>query len=95
MRSLALLSLSALAAAAITPQNILDQDEVIEREAGREYTVKLGCVGCPVRAWTSPEKAEWLHPSPNSSLVGVSHRMQEAALANHKSVAQVRHDRVQ
>jgi len=69
MRPLALLSLSAVAAAVTTPPTIPNHVEVIEREAGRDYTVKLECIGCPVRAWTSPNKAEWLHPSPNNSLL--------------------------
>ncbi|KAL1792447.1 hypothetical protein ACET3X_008954 [Alternaria dauci] len=69
MRLFAFLGFSVVASAAITPQNILNQDKVIEREAGRGYTVKLECIGCPVRACTGPEKAAWLQPSPNSSLL--------------------------
>jgi len=69
MRPFALLGLSALATAAITRPTTSDHNEVIEEEAGREYTVKLECVGCPLRAWTSPHKAEWLHPAPKNSLL--------------------------
>ncbi|KAI4613527.1 uncharacterized protein J4E87_009828 [Alternaria ethzedia] len=53
----------------ITRPTISDHSKVIEEEAGREYTVKLECVGCPLRAWTSPHKAEWLHPAPRNSLL--------------------------
>ena len=69
MRLFALLGLSALATAAITRPTTSDHSKAIEEEAGREYTVKLECVGCPLRAWTSPHKAEWLHPAPRNSLV--------------------------
>ncbi|KAG9185645.1 hypothetical protein G6011_06976 [Alternaria panax] len=69
MRPFALLALSAAATAATTPPTVPDHDEVVEMEAGRTYTVKLDCIGCPVRTWTSQHKAEWLHPSPNNSLL--------------------------
>jgi len=69
MRPFAFLGLSALAAAATTPPTASDLDQVTEVEGGREYTVKLECVGCPLRAWTSPHEAEWLHPAPRNSLV--------------------------
>lgn len=76
MRPFALLGLSALATAAITRPTTSDHNEVIEEEAGREYTVKLECVGCPLRAWTSPHKAEWLHPAPKNSLVSALYSAQ-------------------
>jgi hypothetical protein len=89
MRPLALLSLSAVAAAVTTPPTMPNHVEVIEREAGRDYTVKLECIGCPVRAWTSPNKAEWLHPSPHNSLVSISYRVEKGSPTNHELVAQV------
>ncbi|KAH6870118.1 hypothetical protein BKA58DRAFT_171611 [Alternaria rosae] len=69
MRPCALLGLSVLASAATTPPTTSDHDQVIEVEGGREYTVKLKCAECPLRAWTSPHKAEWVHPPPESSLL--------------------------
>jgi hypothetical protein len=59
-----------------------DHVDVIDRDGGRDYIVKLECVGCPVRVWTSPEKAEWLHPPPNNSLVSVSFGVKKASFAN-------------
>ena len=78
MRSFALFSLLAAAAAATTPQTTSDHDQVIEEEAGREYTVKLECVGCPLRAWTSAQKAEWLRPPPKNSLVSAFYGLDDA-----------------
>lgn len=73
MRPCALLGLSVLASAATTPPTTSDHDQVIEVEGGREYTVKLKCAECPLRAWTSSHKAEWVHPPPESSLVSTLH----------------------